>query len=45
MYEILPLATINSSDFAVTNMVLTTPTNVFMVDQHITALEQEIFTL
>jgi hypothetical protein len=45
MYEISPLATINSSNFAATNMVLTPLTNIFMVDQHIAALEQEIFTL
>jgi hypothetical protein len=44
MYEISPIEKINSSDFAVANMVLTTPINVFMVDQCIAALEQEIFT-
>jgi hypothetical protein len=45
MYEISPITTINSPDFAAANMVSTTPTNVFMVDQCITALEEEIFTL
>jgi hypothetical protein len=45
MYEISPISTINSSDFAATNMVLTPPVNVFMADQHIAALEQEIFAL
>jgi hypothetical protein len=30
MYEISPISTINSSDFAATNMVLTPPVNVFM---------------
>jgi hypothetical protein len=45
MYEISPISPINSSDFAITNMVLTPPINVFTADQHIAALEQEIFTL
>jgi hypothetical protein len=45
IYEISPIATINSSDFAMANMVSTPPINIFMADQHIAALEQEIFTL
>jgi hypothetical protein len=45
MYEILLIMTINSSDFAATNMVSTPLANVFTADQCITALEQEIFTL
>jgi hypothetical protein len=45
MYEISPIVTINSSDFAATNMVLTHLANVFMADQCIAALEQEIFML
>jgi hypothetical protein len=45
MYEISPITTINSSDFAVANVVSTPPINVFTVDQCIAALEQEIFTL
>jgi hypothetical protein len=45
MYEISPITKINSSDFAAANMVLTTQINVFTADQHIAALEQEIFTL
>jgi hypothetical protein len=45
MYEISPIATINSSNFATGNMVSTPPINGFMADQCIAALEQEIFTL
>jgi hypothetical protein len=45
MYEISPITKINSSNFAAANMVSTTPINVFMADQHIAALKQEIFTL
>jgi hypothetical protein len=43
IYEMLPISTINSSDFATANMVLTLPINAFMTYQHITALEQEIY--
>jgi hypothetical protein len=45
MYKILPNLTINSSNFTMTNMVSTPSANVFTVEQHIAALEQEIFTL
>jgi hypothetical protein len=45
MYEISPITKINSLDFAMANMVSTTPVNVFTADQCIAALEQEIFTL
>jgi hypothetical protein len=45
MYEISPIAKIDSSDFSAANMVSTTPINVFTADQCIAALEQEIFTL
>jgi hypothetical protein len=44
MYEINPVATSSQTSVA-TNMVLTSSTNVFTADQHIAALEKEIFNL
>jgi hypothetical protein len=44
MYEINPVSASSQTSVA-TNMVLTSSTNVFTADQHIAALEQEIFTL
>jgi hypothetical protein len=44
MYEINPVATSSQTSVA-TNMVSTSLTNVFTADQHIAALEQEIFNL
>jgi hypothetical protein len=42
--QILPITRISSSKFASANMVSTPPVDVFTVDQHIAALEQEILT-
>jgi hypothetical protein len=44
MYEINPVE-MSSQTSVATNMVSTTSTNAFTVDQHIAALEQEIFNL
>jgi hypothetical protein len=44
MYEINPVAALSQTSVS-TNMVSTSSTNVFTADQHIAALEQEIFTL
>jgi hypothetical protein len=44
MYEINPVAALSQASVA-TNMVSTLSTNVFTADQHIAALEQEIFNL
>jgi hypothetical protein len=44
MYEINPVVTLSQTSVA-TNMVSTSSTNVFTADQHIAALEQEIFNL
>jgi hypothetical protein len=44
MYEINPVL-VSSQTSVATNMVSTSSTNVFTADQHIDALEQEIFTL
>jgi hypothetical protein len=44
MYEINPVA-MSSQTSVSTNMVSTSSTNVFTADQHIAALEQEIFNL
>jgi hypothetical protein len=45
MYEILPITKTSLSEFASANMVSTPPFNVFIVDQCIAVLEQEILTL
>jgi hypothetical protein len=44
MYEINPVTTLSQTSIA-TNMVLTSSTNAFTADQHIAALDQEIFNL
>jgi hypothetical protein len=44
MYEIHPVVTSSQTSFS-TNMVLTSSTNVFIADQRIATLEQEIFNL
>jgi hypothetical protein len=44
MYEINPVA-MSSQTSVATNMVSMSSTNTFTVDQHIAALEQEIFNL